>query len=193
MSKRSKEYFNKHYEDYDDWYEEHPKEFSDQIDFIAKLLPEGRGIEIGVGTGRFASALGIGTGVDISEKMAQIAAKRGIDTIVADAVALPFRDNEFDFSLNMVTICFLDQPLETLMEARRISRIALTVILDRECEYVEHIISHRTGFYRFAKFYTRAELEQLYEEAGFDNIETSEKTLKTKEGFEYRLVGVLGS
>ena len=168
MREKRKAYFDKHYRDYDEWYEEHPVEYREQLDFISKLLPEGHGVEIGVGTGRFASALGIGNGVDISENMARLATQRGIETIVADAVALPFRDKEFDFSLNMVTICFLDEPLETLKEARRISHVVVTVILDRECEYVEHIIRHRTGFYRFANFYTRGELERLYKEAGFD-------------------------
>lgn len=193
MAESKAEYFDKNYQNYDQWYEDHPIEFSEQLDFISSLLPDGSGIEIGVGTGRFASALGIEKGVDISSSMARLATERGVDAIVANAENLPFVDKEFDYSLNMVTICFLDNPLKSLIEARRVSKLAVTVILDRECEYVSEIIKKRRGFYRYAIFYTRDELVDLYRKAGFSDIVVKEKDLRTKEGLSYKLVGVIGS
>jgi len=42
------------------------------------ILEKKKGLEIGVGTGRFASPLGIEYGIDPSEKMLEIAKKRGV-------------------------------------------------------------------------------------------------------------------
>jgi ubiquinone/menaquinone biosynthesis C-methylase UbiE len=63
-------------------------------------------VEIGVGTGRFASALGVPLGVEPSESMRRIARKRGIEVISGKAEALPFRDGCLDYVL-MVTVCLL--------------------------------------------------------------------------------------
>lgn len=185
-------YFDINYEEYDAWYEEHPEEYEEQIKFISNLLPKGRGIEIGVGTGRFASRLGIETGVDLSEKMVSLAHKRGIDAYIADASHLPFGDKEFDFSLNMVTICFLGDPLSAIREAGRISRETITVILDRDCEYVQEISQKREGFYKYAKFYTAGELVDIYIKAGFREVTVIDEDLKTSDGKSYRLIGVTG-
>ncbi|AKA49645.1 SAM-dependent methyltransferase [uncultured archaeon] len=186
------EYFDRNYEDYDQWYDEHPKEFSDQVEFISSILPHGRGVEIGVGTGRFASKLGVEVGIDLSENMVKLASERGVHAILANAEHLPFDDNEFDYSLNMVTICFLSNPLKTLIEAKRVSRIVVTVILDRDSEYISNIMKERRGFYKFAKFYTRDELVELYKSAGISVIKVKEKVLRTMDDIEYKLVAVTG-
>lgn len=185
-------YFDENYRQYDSWYDEHAREYEDQVEFIRSILPPGKGIEIGVGTGRFASRLGIGSGVDLSGRMVGIARGRGIDAIVANAENMPFGDGEFDFSLNMVTICFLDNPLASIREARRISRIAVTVILDRESEYVQEMMKKESGFYRYARFYTGGEIVDLYAKAGFREITVREEDLVTSDGKKYRLVGVVG-
>lgn len=119
------DYFNRHYMDYDKWYDLHLKEYNDQINFIRSVIPEGNGIEIGVGTGRFAYALNIKYGIDISESMVSLAKMRGINALVASAYSIPYPDKYFDFSLNMVTICFLDFPEKAIMEAKEYQKIAL--------------------------------------------------------------------
>lgn len=189
---KKRSYFEANWQEYDDWYERHQKEYSDQVGFIRKVLPGGKGLEIGVGTGRFASALGIGHGIDIVPSMVELAKKRGIDAIVADAYDLPFGDNSFDYTLNMVTICFLEHPETALREAKRVSSRVISVILDRNCEYVREIIERREGFYRYAKFYSRDELVELYRKCGFKNIEVSEEEYLTGEGKRYTLVAVTG-
>lgn len=192
MKNEKTEYFDKNFQEYDTWYDEHPIEYEEQVKFISGLLPKGRGLEIGVGTGRFASRLGITTGVDISAKMVSLAKDRGIDAHIGDASRLPFSDREFDFSLNMVTICFLDDPLSAIREARRVSRETITVILDRETEYVQELAGKSEGFYAYAKFYTAGELVDLYIKAGFREVTVVEEDLKTSDGKNYRLVGVTG-
>lgn len=192
MPKERTDFFNRNYQEYDAWYDAHPAEYEDQIKFISALLPEGNGIEIGVGTGRFASRLGIRTGIDLSEKMVGLAIQRGIDASTGDATSLPFGDKEFDFSLNMVTICFLDDPISALKEAGRVSRETITVILDRESEYVQEISKKGEGFYAFANFYSAGELVDMYIKAGFKEITVREEDLMTSDGKAYRLVGVTG-
>lgn len=59
----------------------------------------GRWLEIGVGTGRFASALGIGEGVDPATRMTEIAARRGVQTYTGQAEDLHFPDGFFDGTL----------------------------------------------------------------------------------------------
>ena len=53
-------------------------------------------LDVGVGTGRFAHALGIPVGVDPSPNMLALAAARGIVTHEARAEALPFAPESFD-------------------------------------------------------------------------------------------------
>lgn len=192
MTDEKTEFFDQNYMQYDKWYEDHPDEYEDQVEFIAGILPEGNGVEIGVGTGRFAARLGIKNGVDISEGMVELARERGIDAILGDASNLPYRDREFDYSLNMVTICFLDDPLSSIREARRVSRIVITVILDRESPYVQELMERKDGFYRYARFYNAGEIVELYLNAGFKEVTVKEQELATSDGRKYRLAGITG-
>ncbi len=45
---------------YDDWFDRHPAAYQSELAVVGELWPEeGVGLEIGVGTGRFAEPLGI--------------------------------------------------------------------------------------------------------------------------------------
>lgn len=60
--------------DYDNWFERHNTAFQTELLAIKQAIPfHKKGIEIGVGTGRFAEYFGITDGVEPSENMAQIA------------------------------------------------------------------------------------------------------------------------
>jgi ubiquinone/menaquinone biosynthesis C-methylase UbiE len=48
-----------------------------------------------------------------------IARKRGIDVCVAAAEELPFKRTSFDFVLLVTTICFLQNPVQALQEAKK--------------------------------------------------------------------------
>lgn len=73
-----------------------------------------------MGTGRFAVPLGIRIGVEPAKAMADIAQKRGIEVYKAKAEKLPFDDSSFDFVLIVVTICFVQDPVQALREAKRV-------------------------------------------------------------------------
>ncbi|TVR15255.1 MAG: class I SAM-dependent methyltransferase [Balneolaceae bacterium] len=64
-----------------------------------KVIPKGKfGLEIGIGTARFAEKLSIDRGLDPSEKMVRIAKERGIQTKIGRAEQIPFEDNHFDYA-----------------------------------------------------------------------------------------------
>ena len=193
MKSRTKmEFFSDNTKKYDQWYERHQKEYREQVKFIRALIPKGKGIEIGVGTGRFAYALNIEFGVDYVQEMVDSSLKRGVKAILADATHLPFPDKFFDFTFSIVTMCFLDDPVPVLVESRRVADLVMNVILDRDCEYIQNIMKERRGFYKYATFYTEKELVGLYRKAGFNDISSTAKNFLTSEGETYRLVSVIG-
>lgn len=165
--------FEKHHSRYEDWFQKHQAAYVSELLALRKFIPiEGRGIEIGVGSGRFAVPLGISTGIDPSRAMLKYAAARGIQTNEAVAEHLPFADNCFDTALIVTTICFVDSPSETLKEAHRVlGREGRVVIgfIDRESVigrgYLKH--QHESDFYRDATFFSAEEIGKLLLNAGF--------------------------
>ncbi len=187
-----KEFFSENFLRYDDWYEKHQKEYKEQIEFLKPLIPHGKGLEIGVGTGRFASALNIEYGVDYVREMVEKSTNMGIKAVLADASKLPFPDKFFDYTFSIVTMCFLDDPISSLLESKRVASLVINVILDKDCEYIQNIIRNPHGFYRYASFYTENELVAMYRQAGFNKIHVKRKDFLTSGGQNYRLVVVFG-
>jgi ubiquinone/menaquinone biosynthesis C-methylase UbiE len=83
---------------------------------------QGRWLEMGVGTGRFASSLGVARGIDSSLPMLKIAAERGIITYAGRAEDLPFPEGSFDGALLVLAICFFADSSRALKECSRILR-----------------------------------------------------------------------
>ena len=77
-------------------------------------------LEVGVGTGRFAQALGIDVGVDPALRALRLAARRGAQAVAALGEALPFPGHAFGTVFVIVTMCFADDPEGLLREARRV-------------------------------------------------------------------------
>jgi len=184
-------YFDENVSKYDSWYNKHESEYYEQLEFIRERLPSGKGVEIGVVTARFASRLGISVGVDDSEKMLSLAASRGIFSIMAYADRLPFISSYFDFSIFIVTICFLDDPIAPLKEAGRISNEVISVILEAGTEYTNKLQQEKKGFYAYAKFYSEADMIKMYTMAGLKVIRNEYSDLYT-EGMRYRIRYISG-
>ena len=132
----------------------------------------GRGLEIGVGSGRFAAALGIPVGLDPSPAMLALARARGIDVVRGVAEDLPFADDSFDHALVVTTLCFVDSPGAMLAEARRVLKPAGTLVIgfiDRDSALGQDYDAHRADsvYYRDARFFSAGEVERLLLEAGF--------------------------
>ena len=89
--------FEKYTQEYDEWFIKNKNQYLSELNSIKNLIPKSKkGIEIGVGSGRFASPLGIKYGVDPSIEMTKLSRKRGIQVSMAVAEQLPFNDNTFD-------------------------------------------------------------------------------------------------
>ena len=173
------EIFDKNVEDYEAWYDKYPEVFESELAAVREQflkLPENiRGIEVGIGTGRFAQPLGIKEGIEPSEEMAKKAVNRNIEILKGVAEYLPYGDLQYDFVL-FVTICHLDNVKLAIEEAHRVLKHKGAVIigfLDNDQavakEYKER--SEHSTFFRKAKFYSVKRIKQLIEETGFKNLE----------------------
>ena len=84
--------------EYDNGFEKHPALFEKELKLIRKVIPpNGLGIEIGMGTGRFSKALNIKIGVEPYWPMAQSAICREIIALNAKAEALPLFNQSLDY------------------------------------------------------------------------------------------------
>ena len=163
-------------ERYDAWFETEKghRIFRVEVDCIRDLLEEMSRpwLEIGVGTGRFAAAIGVDEGIDPSPAVLNYAADRGIRTRVGRAEELPFPDAQFGMALMVVTICFLENPGQAFRECRRILRgdgYAVVGLVPKDGAWGE--LYARKGaeghpFYSVARFYTSREVVGLAERAG---------------------------
>jgi SAM-dependent methyltransferase len=152
--------FGEYAEEYDRWFDNYLPVYQSELQAVKMLLPHGgRGIEIGVGTGRFSVPFGITVGVEPSRGMAEIARSRGIRVYDSKAENVPFEDNAFDFVLTVTTICFLEDPLQALREIRRILRPSGVVIigmLDKGSPLGVQYEANKNDskFFRDAEFYS---------------------------------------
>jgi len=161
---------------YDDWFEAEGKlPFAIEVRAFHEILPcfPKPWLEMGVGSGRFAQALGIETGVDPSIKLLEIARRRGITTLLGRGEQQPFVKESFGTVFLIVTLCFLDSPLDVLRETHRLlmtgGKVALGLVL-RESpwgKFYQRKQQQGHRFYKYATFYSYDEVIGLLKEAGF--------------------------
>ncbi len=83
--------FEAHAERYEAWFVRNETAYLSELLAVRAFLPwSGRGLEIGVGSGRFAAPLGIQVGVDPSPAMLALAAAHGIEVVAGTAENLPW-------------------------------------------------------------------------------------------------------
>ena len=161
---------------YDEWFEHHEPAYLSELLAVRALLPlEGRGLEIGVGTGRFAAPLGVQFGIDPAVEMLGYARARGVYVAAARAEALPFAVASFDYALVVTTICFVDDAAAMLREAARVLRPQGTLVIgliDRESPLGQDYLSHQADnvFYRAARFYSASEVAKLLAGTGYKDL-----------------------
>ena len=173
------EIFDKHVATYEKWYEDYSEVYQSELlalrEQLEKLPENIRGIEVGLGTGRFASELGIKEGVEPSAAMAEKAINRGVEVIKGFAAQLPYGDLQFDFVL-FVTICHLDKMKYAIKEANRVLKPKGSILigfLDKDQSIAKEYIEkrHRSTFFAKANFYTVDRVVAVLKEAGFKDLE----------------------
>ena len=172
---------------YDAWFEDHQCFYRSELKAVRNLLPAtGSGIEIGVGTGRFAEPLGIKIGVEPSQSMRAMARERGIDAIDGVAEQLPVASDTFDYVLFVTTLCFLDSLNQAFSEAFRIVKPGGMVVIgfiEKESALGKKYQQRKaeSPFYREARFHTAAEIIDTLEDTGFRDF-SFVQTLFSEEG-----------
>jgi len=74
--------FDAYLNDYEDWFNEHKYVYKSELEAVRHFIPQNKkGIEIGIGTGRFALPFGIKEGVEPSLSMRNFAAQKGLQSI----------------------------------------------------------------------------------------------------------------
>ena len=168
--------FETHVEQYEAWYEKYKAVYESELLAIQELLPKtGEGIEIGVGTGRFASRLGIKKGVEPVAQMGAIAKTRGIEVVSSLAEALPISKGKFDYVL-FVTIEHLADPEMAFKEAHRILKpegALIVAFIDKErplgLQYQKN--KQNSTFYHDANFYSVDEVLGFLKNQEFRDFE----------------------
>ncbi|MBS1605736.1 MAG: class I SAM-dependent methyltransferase [Bacteroidetes bacterium] len=167
--------FNDHVEEYEAWFEKYPFVFRSEVAAIKQLLPDRKiqkGIEIGVGTGRFAKALGITDGIEPAPRMREAAEKRGVFVLNAKAEDLPYHTGQFEFVLMNFCVSYFDDVQEAFGEAYRVLKPEGMMIVGfvEKNSPIARLYERRGAkslFYSGARFYSTASISYKLNKAGF--------------------------
>ena len=164
-------------QEYDQWFDENKNTFYSELEAIKYFLPtQGKGVEIGVGTGRFASELGIEQGVEPSASMAMFAKQRGIEVIISKAEKLPYENESFDFAIMVAVDPFVEDIEKVYSEISRILKTGGRLIagsLHKDGDVARKYMGMTDSeVYKSANFHTVAETIQQLTLAGFSDFKT---------------------
>jgi ubiquinone/menaquinone biosynthesis C-methylase UbiE len=148
--------------DYDAWYVKHPSLYESELLAAARLGCRG-GVEVGVGTGRFAAPLGLRAGVDPAREMLKLA-PRELDLVEGVGEMLPLRSRAFPCALLVVTLCFVQDPAAVLREAMRVAERVAACIVPRNSPWgrrYREAAARGHPSYAKARFYTVREVVEM--------------------------------
>ncbi len=170
--------FHEQAEEYDRWFD-NSMLFAIELAAISDLsvTPGRPGLEIGVGSGRFAEKLNIDFGIDPAPAPLLLARKRHIEVCRAIGENLPLADRSMAAIYLLFVLCFLAEPLRVLREVSRCLEIGGHLIMGmvpgdgpwgRELRRKKE---NNHPFYRYAEFYEVDEVCGWLTEAGFEILE----------------------
>jgi len=179
-------------EHYEKWFNTNDKLFETELEAIKQLLPPNtEAIEIGVGTGIFATQLGISIGVEPSEEMATAARKKGIKVIRGRGENIPITTKTYQLVLMVTADCFLDDIAKSFSQIHRIlvdHGIFIIAFLDRNTPlgsfYEKN--KHNSNSYKNANFRSTTEIIRLLKGASF-NIIAQRQTIFTLENIRQEI------
>lgn len=180
--------FEAHTDRYEAWFETHEETYRAELAALDRLLSApGRGLEIGVGSGRFATPLGIDVGLDPAPSMLHRARDRGVEVVRGVAEALPYPDATFDTVLLVTTVCFVEDLQTALAEAERVLTADGTLLVgfvDRESPLGRQYRDRNADnpFYRDATFVGTDELVAALETAGFSEFSFAQTLFEDDDG-----------
>jgi len=184
MSINSANLFDKNWERYDDWFEKNINAYFSELKVLKKVIPEGFGLEVGVGSGRFAQPLGAKIGIDPSRNMLTLAKKRCIQVILGTGENLPFNDLTFDFVFVIVTLCFVENPVSVMKEAGRVLKRGGRLIVgeinkDSWLGKFYEDKRDKSEFYKLAVFYSVNEIIEMFNKVGIRYAESHQTLMES--------------
>ena len=177
MSRLQKNPFTEYAVEYDAWFDKYNYTYLSEVELFKKFVPKHQvGLEIGVGTGRFAEPLGVNYGIDVASEMIEIAKKKGLNVSLASSDNIPFEDNSLDYILLTTTICFLDNIERAFDEIYRVLKSDGFLILgfvDKQSFLGQSYLKKKdkSKFYENARFYSVAEILSFLKKYSFADIE----------------------
>ncbi len=163
-------------QEYDAWFDGEGKlTFLSEVSAFKPLLGSLHKpwLEIGVGTGRFAQALGIETGIDPSAACVRLAREKGIHAFKATGEATTLAPESVGAVFIITTLCFVKSPLEVFTETNRIlvpgGDLVLGLILADGPwgKWYQKKKQQGHRFYRLATIYTYDEVCSRLAQTGF--------------------------
>jgi demethylmenaquinone methyltransferase/2-methoxy-6-polyprenyl-1,4-benzoquinol methylase len=161
------------------------EELRDALSFADRDIE--RLLDVGGGTGRGASALGVRERIvaDAAEGMTRQARRNGLEAVRADAASLPFADESVDAVLVVDALHHFGDPERAVESAARVVRPGGLLVV-REIDptsLVGRLVEGGEHLYGFdSKFFAPDDLGRLVADAGLDAKYRSR-------GFEYTVVG----
>ena len=173
--------FDRYATEFDRWFTQNGKLYASELEVLKATAPRGLSLDVWVGSGAFASKLGVSVGVDTCRELLKISRKRRLEVILADARELPFRAGAFDTVMSSFTICFVDDTESMLAESRRVVK-----------ESGRFVLGEITLDSRWGKTYSR-EGRKGHRFYGKARFMTFRRTLALLRGTGFEVKRVLGT
>ena len=174
--------FETHAAEYDAWFDQNANVYASELLAVREVLPPpGDWVEIGVGSGRFASVLGIPIGIEPADGVAALARSRGVHVISGKADCLPLEDGTVDAAFLITTLCFVSDVGCAFDEVARVLRTgghAIVAFIPKDSKFGERYCADasKDRFYRRATLHSKRRILGAMESAGLE-IERTVQTL----------------
>jgi ubiquinone/menaquinone biosynthesis C-methylase UbiE len=179
--------FDRFAEHYDDWFKTGLGKYvlHYEKELVLKLAmpkPGEKILDIGIGTGVFAVELMKYkteiTGIDVSERMLEIARSKGLTNVaVGDAVSLDFPDETFDLVISITALEFIKEYEKAISEMVRVckkgGRVVVGTLGSGSLWALKRNRAARKdagSVFRHARFYSFGELKRLAETFGYKSV-----------------------
>ncbi|MBP2674427.1 MAG: hypothetical protein H6Q84_1267 [Deltaproteobacteria bacterium] len=174
-------------EKYDKWFDTGLGKYvlRTEMELVMDLVAPKRGdkvLDVGIGTGIFALELMKHTtditGIDVSEKMLEIAKSKGVKNVaLGDAVSLDFPDESFDLVLSITALEFIKDYEKAISEMVRVCRKGGRVVVGTlgsgslwALKRGRAARKDADSVFRDARFYSYGELKRAAEKFGYKSV-----------------------
>jgi ubiquinone/menaquinone biosynthesis C-methylase UbiE len=163
-------------EEYDSWYDSEKGKplYESELHCLRSLMEDCLPpvLEVGVGTGRFAQWFPGAIGIDPAPNALRYAQRRGVRVVQAAGEQLPFRNETFGCVFIVFTLCFVQDPLAVLREAKRVLKgggRSVIGFINRNSSWgalYEEKKQHGHPIYARARFYSIEDVEKMFGQSG---------------------------